>query len=193
MRFLPVRILAVAGLLALVLVGLVFAENRARDTGQEVKLAMEAVDPRNLLTGHYIDLDFTQRMPSGQPCPATLVNHGRLGWLALKPAGDRHVLAGGGETRAEAAQLGPVVVKGNAWCRGLPEVNGQEQAAVSLEIGVDRFHAAQADAERMERDLRARVAGQPAQAFAIVSVGKDGRARLKAVIIEGKRMDLAWW
>lgn len=193
MRFLPIRILAVAGVLALMLVGLVFAENRARDAGQEVKLAMEAVDPRNLLTGHYIDLDLTQRMPPGQPCPTNLVNHGRDGWLALKPSGDRHVLVGGGDTREAARKFGEIVVKGNAWCRGLGDVDGQEQAAVSLEIGVDRFHAAQVDAERMERDLRVRGVGQPAQAFAIVSVGQDGRARLKAVVIEGKRMDLDWW
>lgn len=193
MRFLPVRILAVAGLLALMLVGLVFAENRARDAGQEVKLAMEAVDPRSLLTGHYIDLDLTQRMPPGKPCPTNLVNHGRDGWLALKPSGDRHVLVGGGATREAARKFGEMVVKGNAWCRGLGNVGGQDQEAVSLEIGVDRFHAAQVDAERMERDLRALRPGQPAQAFAIVSVGQDGRARLKAVIIGGKRMDLDWW
>ena len=193
MKSLPIRILAVAGLLALMLVGLVFAENRARGSGQEVKLAMEAVDPRNLLTGHYIDLDLTQRMPPGQPCPADRFYRGRDGWLALKPSGDRYVLAGGGDTRAVAAAFGPVVVRGQAWCLSVGEVGGQEQAAMRLEIGVDRFHAAQVDAERMERDLRARVVGQPAQAFAIVSVGDDGRARLKAVVIEGKRMDLDWW
>lgn len=193
MKFLPLRILAVAGFLALLLVGLVISENRARDAGQEVTLAMEAVDPRSLLTGHYIDLDLTQRMPPGRPCPTDLVNRGRQGWLALKPAGDRHVLAGSGDTREDAGKFGAVLVKGNAWCRDLGDVGGQAQAAVSLEIGVDRFHTAQVDAERMERELRARIVGQPAQAFAIVSVGQDGRARLKAVIIEGKRMDLDWW
>lgn len=193
MRFLPLRILAAAGLLALLLVGLVLAENRARDTGQEVKLAMEAVDPRSLLMGHYIDLDLTQRMPTGQPCPTDMVNRGRTGWLALRPAGDRHVLAGGADTREAARKLGPVVVQGHAWCRRLGEVDGQEENAVTLEIGVKRFHAAQADAERMERELRGRLPGEPAPAFAVVSVGEDGRARLKAVIIEGQRMDLDWW
>lgn len=194
MRSLPIRILAVAGVLALLLVGLVFAENRARDAGREVKLSMEAVDPRNLLTGHYIDLDLTQRLPVDRPCPANLPNQDKPGWLALKAIGDRHVLTGGAATREAAQKQGEIVVRGYAWCRRVPGgADGQEQDAVTLEIGVDRFHAAQADAERMERDLRAQRPGDPAQAFAIVSVGKEGRARLKAVILGGKRSDLDWW
>lgn len=186
---LPVRILAAAGVLALVLIGLVVVESRASEAGQEVTLAMEAVDPRNLLTGHYIDLDLTQRLPAGRDCPNNMPNQGQPGWLALTRAGDRHLLSGGGATRDAARKQGEVVVRGYAWCRRVAD----DQGAVTLEIGVDRFHAAQVDAERMERDLRVQRPGVTAPAFAVVSIGDDGRARLKAVILNGKRADLDWW
>ena len=70
----------------------------------------------------------------------------------------------------------------------------REGNAVTLDIGVDRFHADQDEAERIERALRARRAdGSAPSAFAVVSVGADGRARLKGVIVDGRRTDLTWF
>jgi hypothetical protein len=57
-------------------------------------------------------------------------------------------------------------------------------------IGVSRFHIDQKRAEAMEKALRDRNA-QPA--YAVVSVGDDGKARLKGVIIGGQRADLTWF
>ena len=47
------RILAVAGLCAAALIGLVVSEGFAREGGQEITLPMAAVDPRAILSGHY--------------------------------------------------------------------------------------------------------------------------------------------
>lgn len=183
---LPLRILAAAGLLIVLLIALVVAEDRARARGREVVLPMEAVDPRNLLTGHYVDLRLTQRLAGD--CPRNLPNPASPGWLALRKEAGRHVLTGGAATRAQALKLGEVAVRGHAYCTRVPE--GE---AVTLDIGVDRFHADQDEAQAMEAQLRARPGGQPLPAFVVVSVGEDGRARLKGVILDGKRTDLTWW
>lgn len=67
-----------------------------------------------------------------------------------------------------------------------------EADVVTLDIGVDRFHADQDEALAIEKALRQRRQGE-APAFAVVSIGDDGRARLKGVIVDGKRTDLTWW
>ena len=50
----PLRIVIVAALCVAGLIGLVVRETMARNSGTEVLLAMEAVDPRALLSGHYV-------------------------------------------------------------------------------------------------------------------------------------------
>ena len=83
-------------------------------------------------------------------------------------------------------------VRGGAYCARMAFVEN-EQNAVTLDIGVDRFHADQQEAQAIDKALAARRAGQPASAFAAISVGRDGRARLKGVVIVGRRTDLSWW
>ncbi|MDD3838078.1 MAG: GDYXXLXY domain-containing protein [Phenylobacterium sp.] len=178
---LPLRILVAGAGLALALVGLVVAEGQARARGQEVRLAMEAFDPRSLLTGHYAALQLVHALPEGVPCP----DGGDQGWLALTPNGPVHRLAGAAATREAALKLGPVAVRGEASCLG------GEPTRVALDIGIDRIHADQEEAQAIEAALRG--GPEAAEAVAIVSVGRDGRARLKGVIAGGRRTDLDWF
>lgn len=193
------RIAAVGGAAALGLIALVAWESHARENGTEVRMAMEAFDPRNLLTGHYAAIELRDELPDGSPCPplAEPDRRGRV-WIVLRRAGDRDRVAAGFATRAEAESLGVgVVVLGRVDCqspnaapasRGLPTV-------IRTDLGVERFHADQDEAEAIERAL-ARGGGRPVEdgrlpaAFAVISVGDDGRARLKGVIVEGRRIDL---
>lgn len=205
-RALPARI-ALAGLaLSAALIGLVVREDRARAAGQEVRLAMEAVDPRSLLSGHYAALRLTETGAGGAPCPPGLT--GAVEWIALAPRGDHHSVAGGAMTRDEALKLGPLAVKGSAYCNDLPvaPIRGPDEAppepertpepesqpVVTLDIGIDRFYADQDEALAIEAALREAGRGGP-EAFAIVSVGADGRARLKGVEIGGERTELTWF
>ncbi|KRB50544.1 GDYXXLXY domain-containing protein [Phenylobacterium sp. Root700] len=194
-RRLPLRILGAGLLLVAVLVGLVIFESRARTAGREVVLAMEAVDPRSLLTGHYVSLRLTQGLPTGQRCPPRTQPISEGGWLALRATGGQHRFVGAAPTREAAKAFGgDVLVKGGVYCSRMAIGDaGANAEAVTLDIGVDRFHAAQAEAEAMEKVLQRRVGDDAAPAFAVVSVGDDGRARLKGVILDGKRTDLSWW
>jgi len=190
------RIGAAGAALAAALVGVLAWEGQARASGREVALPMAAVDPRAPLTGHYVALELQQDL-EGEACPpgtradaptGPFDERGRRRWVALRetPAGWR--VAGAADTRAEARRLGgAVTVRGTANCYpGGPGL-------VELDIGVKRFHAGQREAEAIERRLAERGPGGSARAFALVSVGRDGRARLNGVLIDGRRVELRWW
>lgn len=182
------RILLVAALCAAALIGLVISEGAARQSGQEILLPMEAVDPRSVLSGHYVQLSLTQRLEPSAQCPA----QGDWDWVALREDGERYVAAGGATSREEAQLVG-LPVKGTLTCSA-PASDGGETLPgwLTLHLGVDRFHVNQADAMRIENVLRTQNTDQLTRAFAIVSVGRDGRARLKGLMIDGERLELSW-
>jgi hypothetical protein len=187
----PPRILAVAAICAASLIGLVISEGYAREGGQEITLPMAAVDPRSLLQGHYVQLNFTDRLEPTEVCPES----GDWDWVALRREGDIYVAAGGALSRDEAQRVGPLPVKGTFTCSPpTPASEGVEPMPgwLTLDLGVDRFHVNQADAMRIERVLREQRADQETSAFAILSVGRDGRARLRALLIDGERFELSW-
>lgn len=196
----PLRIVVAAGALAAGLVGLVVREGVARAQGQEVRLAMAAYDPRALLTGHYVAFELQDSAKNGA-CPPGVGAGGLISdprWVALSPDGDRHRVSGASRTRDGALRLGEVAVRGSAWCRferGAADRSHARQV-VRLHIGVERFHADQAQAQAIERELmggrRAVEGTPPPPAFAVVSIGRDGKARLKGAIVGRRRIDLDW-
>lgn len=189
---LPLRIAAAAAVLVLLLVGVVLRENAARAAGREVLLPMEAVDPRDLLTGHYVALRLSQQLALGQSCPRERTSFEEGGWIGLKPTGGHYRFVGVGASRQAALAGGAqLAVRGGVHC-SRTAFGDAEADVVTLDIGVDRFHADQDEALAIEKALRQRRQGE-APAFAVVSVGDDGRARLKGVIVDGKRTDLTWW
>lgn len=187
----PVRIVAAATVLALALVGVVVREGRARAEGQEVVLAITGYDPRELLTGHYVQFQFRSEFPSGTPCPSGSGGYSRRpdAWVALRRQGDRHVATGAALSRDAALKLGDVAVRGDIDClaRGAPETTW-----VILNLGLDRLHTDQEQAEAIQKVMLASRDG-PATGAAVVSVGADGKARLKGVTAGGRRVDLDWF
>lgn len=185
------RILVIAGLCAAALIGLVVSEGYARDSGQEITLPMAAVDPRSLLSGHYVQLNFTERLDPGETCPES----GDWEWVALRREGEIYVAAGGATSRDLAQRVGSLPVKGTFYCQAPMSASADIPAMpgwLRLDLGVDRFHINQADALRIEQVLRDQTINEETRAFAVLSVGRDGRARLKALLIDGERFDLNW-
>ena len=60
-----------------------------------------------------------------------------------------------------------------------------------LDLGIDRFHINQADAERIERVLREQ-RGRATRASRSSRSARDGRARLKGLMVDGERFELSW-
>jgi GDYXXLXY protein len=198
----PVRIVAAGGLLAATLIGLVVREGVGRARGQEAIVEIAGYDPRALLTGHYVQFQIRSERPPATACPpgsqADVLQ--ARGWVALAREGERHVATGMAPTRAAALRLGQVAARGRLVCeratsfRPVQAQSGPppEVMVISLYLGVDRFHADQAQAEAMQKQLQARDGG-PAPAFAVLSVDRAGTARLKGLVIGGVRTDLDWF
>ncbi len=195
-----IRIVAVACACVLALIGLVVYEGRARAEGAEIILRMEAVDPRALLSGHYVIVGLQEALAPGGVCPPGVLDSAppELAperWIALSANGDHHSAVASAATRAEAARPGAVLVRGQLTCMPPRPSGGDDPGfpgAVRLDIGVERFHIDQTQAQRIERILRAQTPGAEARVSAIVSVGSDGRARLKGLLIDGARLELSW-
>ena len=185
-RLRPWLIIGAALLLAAVLILLVLREYQARQDGTEVALRVQQVDPRSLLSGHYVQLNFIDAAPAGFDCDGVGLRPGQtMSWIALRRNGDHHVLAGVTKTSAEAAKLGAPVLRGNVLCLG-----PSEAPQVEIKIGIDRFHAAQKESEALEAMMRG--PGDHA-VHALVSVGKDGRARLTGLKVDGRETRLDWF
>lgn len=186
----PARIVLVAATCAAALITLVLSEGATRSSGQEVLIAMEAVDPRAILSGHYVQINLTQRLTAPEQCPAEATGD----WVALRQTGDRYIVAGSATSR-DGAQLIGLPVKGTFTCNApTPASDGVEATPgwLNLDLHIDRFHTNQTDAERIERILREQRPNETTRAFAIVSIGRDGRARLKGLQIDGERLELSW-
>lgn len=199
------RLLAAGAVCLLALIGLVVMEGRARAAGKEIILRMQPVDPRALLTGHYVQLSFADTLEPGEACPPPIAEppaspvferERRDHWLVLRKDGDVHVLVGGYATRPKSLPYGEVVVRGTARCEPpfTPEPGGDgatTPATVFLDLSVDRFFADQDEAEALEKILRDR--DNVDRTAAILSVSEDGTVRTKGILIDGKRVELTWF
>ena len=153
---------------------------------------MQAVDPRSLLSGHYVQISLSQTLQPTDHCPD---EQSGWDWIALKPIGGGVFgVAGGAHSREQTEQIGPVSVKGSFTCTppSPPSKNDEGSTGrIRLEIEVDRFYINQAEAERIDQIVRENRDGET-RAFAIVSVGSDGQSRLKGLQVEGHRLELTW-
>lgn len=187
------RILIVAGLCVLGLIGLVLYEGGARASGVEVRLPMAAYDPRSLLSGDYVTLTIREPLAVSEQCPTTDAS---WDWLVLTPTGDYHTLAGSAPSHEEALQVGPIPVKGSFVCNPPTtgdDVNPAQPGVIAMDLGISRFHINHDEAQRIEQILRDQRPGEEPSVYAIVSVGRDGRARLKGLLVDGERLDLSWY
>ncbi len=218
----PLRIMIVAGVCVLALIGLVVREGYERSrpdspTSRDIQLQMQAVDPRALLSGHYIIVSFqtTLRGPAGESHCSRFAAVGETeSWVALADlrstpfvpdpqAGPRTYSPVGVAATREAAQAisddvrrgGGLAVRGTAYCSELTDEEPRHGSAATVQtqlVGVQRFYAPQAEAERVDALLRAQTPDNPATVFAIVNIGRDGRARLKALNVNGEIIELNW-
>ncbi|MBX3486165.1 hypothetical protein, partial [Phenylobacterium sp.] len=111
-----------------------------------------------------------------------------------------------------AARLGEVTVLGRVSCypgvgsiaeraalaaaaraAGGPVPEAAPSVTVDLDLGVDRIHLDQKGAEAVEADLRRVRPGSEPPGYAVLSIGRDGKARVKGLIVGKRRVDLAWW
>lgn len=188
MRFLgPIPALILVGLaLSAGLVGAAVHHVRAVAAGTEILLLTEGFDPRGLLRGHYAEVRY--RINSASAVPSEINNSVAFerGFVTIVPAdGDWAVVA---VTRARPSS---VPAGGHAIAA---KVRGSAEPSGYLDIlyGIERVYAQQSEAEALERTLRG-PDEETGEVRMAVSLGAEGRLRLKGIVIDGERRDFTWW
>jgi len=198
------RIMSVALLCVLGLIAIVVREGAARAAGREIMMEMAPVDPRALLSGHYVQLNLQATIGGADACRTFVAANAP--WLALSYNGPEYVAPpppgtpmpyapkGVAHSREAALALGEVAVRGAATCDQLPDNEGKPQNLATVRTtfeNVSYFYVDQAEAERISGLLR-RQGDESARVLAILSIGNDGRARLKGLWVNGRRLELNW-
>jgi uncharacterized membrane-anchored protein len=184
------RALAFLGVLTVYLLGMAGCEHMARQTGAEIVLKTRPVDPREILRGAYVALDYevervhlpdlpTPADPSdwkpGDRLYLTLRNEGGV-WtpVALSP-------------RRQRAAAGDVVVRATYLRRedyaGVTEPGKNMPVDILIDIGADHYYADKARAKALGE------AARQGPLEIVLSVGGDGRAVIKGLIVDGRRQD----
>lgn len=172
--------MAAAALVAVLQIGFLVSMIAGRAAvlrdGREVVLAVEPVDPRDLLRGDYVTLSYNiSRLPAGlfaEP-PAQAGGEGELAvFVRLKPGEDgifQPVAARYGQRPQAAAAADEVDILGSTHARW--SANTQ---FISVRYGIERFYVPEGEGRAIERDLSER-------AFRMkVAVAADGAAQIKS-------------
>ena len=193
MRILAVALAAVAGLIVLV-----FYQETMRRQGTEVAMTMDPLDPQALLSGHYVKIALNEALPAGQACPpgvpqgdqtASQALHPGSRWVALSPHAGHYSVSGTGVSRAEAAKYGPVVAVGDAYCQVM---NGAPPTVIA-DLGVSQVSLSQPEAQRISSLSATTLTHQGGDVLVLLSIGQDGQARPKGLLVGAQRVEPTWY
>lgn len=190
------QILQVSAFLLAALMVRIGWEGYQRFAGHEVAMRVVGLDGFELARSHTSPLVFEDRLRRDMDCPTLVGNRERAlifggHWLTLKIVQDDGLGRRGQATSAsksgmDAKASNGFAVIGTATCQPLAD-----GITIQYQLGIDRLNATPAEAAAIQAALR-RVPSPP-QTQAILSIGRDGRARLMGVIVNGQRIDLKNW
>ncbi len=188
----PVRVRGLVLLMGLtaLLAGMAGLEHLKRVTGAEIALAARPVDPRDLLRGAYVRLDYAAERVRADEAPFS------PGVDAVEPGGFVYLVLRQSEgatawrpIRVEARHPGAlppgqVAVRARLLWRELSAIPTETPAPVLiLDLGADRYFADEATAKRLEKAV------QEGALEVVLAVGGDGRPAIKGLILNGVRRD----
>ncbi|MGE0499610.1 MAG: GDYXXLXY domain-containing protein [Rhizobiaceae bacterium] len=152
-------------------------------SGVEVTLKIQPVDPRDLLRGDYVVVNYDiGRIPvsllTNHPSGAALPEDGKL-YVRLREGEDGHSVAVSASLDAPVdAPIGDgeVDILGTFDGGFVPGVSD----TLFVDYGIERFYVPEGEGLAIEEDMRERP-------FAIrAAIGRDGTAQIKALLDEGK-------
>ena len=199
---LALRLQLIALAMIAVLAGLVGVHAMQRASGTEVVIPMEPVDPRDILLGHYViirtpahtlDLRAFPEAPDGE----NAWSEGETVYVSLSQGQDGLWRASAVAKRADALQ--PPLMRGrieNAYRRydytdwepgedgkpgrGRERIEGTGRTELQVEYNLERYYADPQTARALE-DMR-----RENRLALIVSLGEDGTAVIKGLVIDGE-------
>lgn len=191
------RLSAIALVMSAFLVSMVGFHATKRAGGEEIYLAMEPVDPRDLLLGHYVVLETGLHLldTANLDGPDDGWTRGEPVFVSLRQAEDGSMVAIGAyheppappfirgrieyvTTTSDFTEPEPLEDGSPGW-RSEP-VAGTEREQLRVRYNLERYYAPREDAlalERMRNEDRLRL---------IVSLSRDGSAVIKGLEIDGE-------
>lgn len=160
------------------LLGTVAVQERALATGKAILLETRPVDPRDLLSGDYLMLNYKVSDVPGNLFSPPVKNDlapGTTVFVALAPGTNSFYVVTRASTNAFAPAADEVLLKGESANRWWNATN-----SVHVEYGLERYYVA----ENTGNPPRGRLTAQ-------VVVPASGRARLRQVFLDGKPYEQA--
>ncbi len=169
------RIGLAATVLCLILCGILYNENRLAREGIPATLSVEGFDPRDILSGNYVELSFFSEQNIAPKC------YGET-YLGLKRERGKALVIGDFPSPEAVRKAGLIGTIGSC------QFDKQDEKAnppykVRVMLPISRFYANAETALALEKALQ----DPQTQAIAEISLGSDGKARLRALIVNGKR------
>lgn len=154
------------------LLGTVVVQERALREGAVILLETRPVDPRDLLRGDYVILNYKiSTIPTNLFSPSLVdaLHYGQTVWVALAPRGEFHEI-----TRASMERFDPgageILVRGRShWWTG----GRTAERAIGVEYGLERYYVREGT-------------GEPSGKLTVQAVvPASGRASIKQVFLDG--------
>jgi uncharacterized membrane-anchored protein len=182
------RTLLLLSVSTIFLLGMAGCEHMKRITGEEIILRTRPVDPREILRGNYVALDYEVEKVHLPDLPAPVDpsgwKQGDILYLMLRPDGVSWKPVGLSRQHVKG-EPGDVALLAKYLRRedyaGVTEPGKNMPVDILLDIGVDHYYAAEKAAKQIEADAR------EAPLDVILSVGGDGHAAIKGLVINGEK------
>jgi uncharacterized membrane-anchored protein len=180
------RAIGLALLSTIFLFGMIGVEQMRRTIGDEIVLHTRPVDPRDLMRGDYVALDYEierVRLPD-LPTAADAASWRKNDDLFLALRKDEF---GGWRayslTREKPARQDGEIILRATYVRSEGFIDEQKTPSdVLLDIGADRYFSDKQGAKALEK-----LAREQGPLDVILSVGADGKAVLKGLVIDGQK------
>ncbi|MDX2308310.1 MAG: GDYXXLXY domain-containing protein [Hyphomicrobium sp.] len=180
-------LLVVAGLQSLVLASMVWGRANLLANGREVVLEVVPVDPRDIFRGEYVILGYKFMQPGDAELPQgtqtgdkvfvtlTRATTADKDWT-VKSIAPQHPGAAGTEDVVLKATVSDI------YHRAPEDVAAGKPPRGRLRFGIESYFVPEGQGKVLEEQVR------EGRIEAVVAVGTDGTAALKALIIDGKRV-----
>ena len=151
--------------------------------GREVVLEVTPVDPRSLFRGDYVILGYDMSrftLPAGTEPPKRNAPF----YITLqKGPGDTWHVAGGASRPPASTKPDEVVIKGTVdYVSAPPTDQPQQTAVVGLHYGIESFFVPEGTGRELEKMIGDK------KLSAVIAINDDGRAAIKGLMSEGKRV-----
>lgn len=180
------RILAIVGLMTLSLFGMIFSHVSLLQSGTEIVLKTEPVDPRSLFRGDYVILGYSISQLSESDLESwegTYDKHDPVFITLHEQNGEWHAQSlspSPPQTKSEDA----VTIKGTveyAYSPSLEDRSDSEaEASLQIRYGIESYFVPEGVGKDLEKHRNEE------RLSMLIAVGKNGRAAIKGLIIDDK-------